>query len=1536
MDRDQSRPTSNTMDTDDVVAADMGRDMAQNQPQEPDDEYELELERRLDMGRRSSQGGGDEDEEYYDDDEIDGDFKEHYECRFDGSWSDNNLSEKQNYADQEKENVSNYDDHQQYRSQQQSPQQQQQSSQVIDPFLAIPEPPENLQLQQCPICSRNFVPTSLAKHIGICERMQSKKRKPFDSSRQRREGTELASYLPKNFGLPQNHPQTRVSPPKTTNPVRKLSTSKTPTPQRKDYGDGGGMNNLMSTSLTLSSTSTPSGAGSGAAAAAMANSSSTTPRPTLKRSLSQQNEPCPYCERCFGFKAYDRHVEWCREKALLTKNANNSQSISAAKERLQARIQYKAPQIKSKRALNREKYSGSLSCGGSTNSLADLDLPLPRHRSHLNSMSSSISSDNKSDHSGSLKKVSPQQQQQLQHLQQFELIATSKQQQTNERKGHTKKREIRANLLENENFMRGNSNSDSNNNNNHHQHHSQGNKIFSNNLLIRPTQDVRREKEQAVTVQRVDKLELIGRGDHQQQRVPLKRGATKIVKCNKSGFSPERYDPFLSAKRQLEELFSPSSSYNASASARQQQQNGSSSRSTTPLTPTASSMSKSVVTPTSKTSPVNNSNFRRASSLRMPRKVSRPMYIEKAKSNIQKGITDDGPVSPNFLKSSEYDEIPIKSAFNALQMAEKPKMRDSNTVRKNLKLDIKDPNMPAMDVPLSKTDSLAVFLKYEHELNLAAMSEKDMKDKSNSLSKRSLSLGGHERKESMLYGGVTGNGMKADQSPQDEKDKADKILQDIQPFKKLQQKLIPIKLEPINITYSNNSNAQKTNNIGNTGTKPSVNTNTKTSNNVTSTNTTSSSKPTVISLDAILGKKPKPPAPPQLEEKENRKDPNYIDPKLINKCDNLPIITATKLSPSESERSTKTIEISKKPTDSNRLAESSNSSPEKSGGGDGGGPKPLPNNLTDESSTKDDSYDKRPGLIRQNGTGSCTSSSNGSRDSSREESPVEQQLNRPSLQHQSRLEDIKPSTPDSGLERTTPKPSTPIPVQQKPERPPLPSFDDFDFDEFISSFEDERRSFRNALYSRNTNPNFNSSSNSTNFVQHTSNRSLLDNNSVKSVTSLNGSVSSTSSPSHFNHPNSSHYNSPLNTNGRSEEKQTSTTLPSTQQKEPPQVPRRRHIGEPAHPPSHSTVRNLPSLHGNSVAKPSEPPTPDIKSPKAFGSPNDYINNNSKNIGSLTRDSPSASRLGSGNSYNLHHQPYQQHQQQQQPSTPNNNYNTISSHIVPQPYTAPGSPLLDYRDRHGSNSRHQSPLLSSPSPSPAASTTTTNGNSISNAGIGGPAAVGNSGNGGSGGSISFDDLSPTERDLMKSVQELDRMCESSSSMYPADSDEMSSVEGYPLSNSSRGDGRSYRGPSAEGSKFSADSAYGSSLSRQSPPEQHHNSTIRRAYGHHRGGSKSTAAANSNNNSNATSQQDPFDNSSGSESSLPPITATLKTQKAELHASGRVVGGAPLKNATLQQQQQLQQMSKFCHECGSRFMIDTAKFCMECGIRRIMID
>lgn len=30
-----------------------------------------------------------------------------------------------------------------------------------------------------------------------------------------------------------------------------------------------------------------------------------------------------------------------------------------------------------------------------------------------------------------------------------------------------------------------------------------------------------------------------------------------------------------------------------------------------------------------------------------------------------------------------------------------------------------------------------------------------------------------------------------------------------------------------------------------------------------------------------------------------------------------------------------------------------------------------------------------------------------------------------------------------------------------------------------------------------------------------------------------------------------------------------------------------------------------------------------------------------------------------------------------------------------------------------------------------------------------------------------------------------------------------------------------------------------------------------------------------------------------------------------------------------------MSKFCHECGTKFLLDSAKFCMDCGVKRIVL-
>lgn len=31
-----------------------------------------------------------------------------------------------------------------------------------------------------------------------------------------------------------------------------------------------------------------------------------------------------------------------------------------------------------------------------------------------------------------------------------------------------------------------------------------------------------------------------------------------------------------------------------------------------------------------------------------------------------------------------------------------------------------------------------------------------------------------------------------------------------------------------------------------------------------------------------------------------------------------------------------------------------------------------------------------------------------------------------------------------------------------------------------------------------------------------------------------------------------------------------------------------------------------------------------------------------------------------------------------------------------------------------------------------------------------------------------------------------------------------------------------------------------------------------------------------------------------------------------------------------------LSRFCHECGAKFLVDHARFCMDCGVRRVALD
>ncbi|XP_053671413.1 homeobox protein 2 [Anopheles nili] len=1401
--------------------------------------------------------------------------------------SDNNLDEKQQYAEFEKEQPVYIKECKSY-----------------DMTESSSEPPLNLDLQPCPICLRKFAPASLNKHTAICERVQSKKRKPFDSSRQRREGTELASYLPKNFGLPQKTVSSSIE----AIPVRKLSLSKTPTFERKNFNS------------TTMSTSMPS--------------ASNTPKPVLKRSMSQQNEPCPYCERCFGMKAYDRHVEWCREKALLNRKVNNNQIISAAKERLQARIQYKAPQIRSKRALNREKYSGSLSCGGSTNSLAELDLHMPRH----NSMSSSVSSDNRKFHPSP-----PLLQRTFLGINHTKDPKITIREETRKVAKRTKTFTLSNDRLHNDTNNNNNSKNINNNNNkivnyennsccNHENNSRNGCDCHTQikNLLYRSTLNnvkVNNQDKIRTAEKRIEKFEIIGQ-KHSGRKLNQPVISQTVLCTSDSGYSPDRYDPFLSARRQLEELFSPTTSFNHMNSSVN-------TTSTSRLNQIASNGSaafdKMANSNTTRSSPLN-SNFRRAFSLRMPRKVSRPMYIEKAKSNIQKGITDDGPVSPNFLKSSEYDELPIKSTFNALQMSEsKPKLRDSSTVRKNLKLENKDLNNSGSEILLSKTDSLAVFLKYENEL---ALSEKDIKDKSNSLSKRTLSLNGDACQQNKqeppndVQSSTNNNVIRAiDEAEQQINRNLQRTHEAV--LKKPSQKLIPIKLEPSNISYNDS-------------------------------NESDNMKPMVISLDAIIGK----PNSSKTKQQQTNNDfcaDSYIDPKLINKCDNLPIII--KKAPFNNNEGSNTSRIIN--TNSNVPAERQHSVtkkeelqnnhyvtlPASSRASTNRIPKALEITNSEVCSTNDTNIDESIGVGRNTSdlSSPITSySSSPSKHNSKNESITEEkrsQLNRHDredsghrtgqesghadrqkspcetsslLSHSKSHYDTAPQTDrittnyqlnqqpaQLGFNIQSPAKISPIVADRDQSSSSSLALEHFDVDEFMQSLEDlQRRSstnakdFKNSQFGRTTsfvcyrsaasNQNVQTNSKRSNSLDSsstnnvvTSNHFIRNNDSIGvprvDVCVRNGSgiasnhnsssnnSSSFSSPSHYrNNYNYSSYdnNASINNNNLHNHSTAIQNKNST--------PKRNSSDDP-HPVAQQTSHTRSS---SAVTRKRLSEATDVISfPVVLpSSTDDSLRSGSisavQSLPSIHKNQYAADSIRNGNGSNVQH---------------------LNQSCFPASLQSPGNGRKHSYGNKLQHANHSKTLSTIQTPS-----------SITG-------YVHNS----QYPSESFDHL---ERDLLKSVQELDRMCGSTSSICSIDSEDLYNAENYTPNKRS-----------SERSQTSADSAYRSSLSTQSPPDHGPPLPIRQARPVSR-----ASSATQNHPPQTTDTPDMSVDSFPSHTSLPPLTsAKFKGHKMELNSNKETTDAGGLSLI-------MNPMSKFCHECGARFMVCSAKFCMSCGVRRIMIE
>lgn len=195
----------------------------------------------------------------------------------------------------------------------------------------------------------------------------------------------------------------------------------------------------------------------------------------------------------------------------------------------------------------------------------------------------------------------------------------------------------------------------------------------------------------------------------------------------------------MSAKRQLEELFSPTTGGETLSPGPQ-------------FASTTKKPVQKAITPTQLNKPrqpISNldSNFRRSMSLRLPKKTSTKPLPKVKPSSIQSGITDDGPISSNFVKPEEFDETPVRSVYSTLttNVGFTPgvaALRSPESIpnRRNMKLNLAQVHLPSLDYPISKTDSLAAFLNYEKHLGLSSFSEKDLKDTNNTLNKQSMGM----------------------------------------------------------------------------------------------------------------------------------------------------------------------------------------------------------------------------------------------------------------------------------------------------------------------------------------------------------------------------------------------------------------------------------------------------------------------------------------------------------------------------------------------------------------------------------------------------------------------------------------------------------------------------------------------------------------------------------------------------------------------------------------------------------------------------
>ncbi|XP_072896148.1 zinc finger C2HC domain-containing protein 1A isoform X2 [Hemitrygon akajei] len=154
----------------------------------------------------------------------------------------------------------------------------------------------------CRICGRTFLAAARLKHEPICQKNANKKRKTFDSSRQRAEGTDIPTLKPL---------KPRPEPPKKPSNWRQKHESFIAT-----------IRAAKKATLIIKEGGTPP-----------------PPPPPL---YDPDYVQCPYCQRRFNENAAERHISFCKEQAARVTKPKHS----SAKGKQSSLTQYKSPVLK--------------------------------------------------------------------------------------------------------------------------------------------------------------------------------------------------------------------------------------------------------------------------------------------------------------------------------------------------------------------------------------------------------------------------------------------------------------------------------------------------------------------------------------------------------------------------------------------------------------------------------------------------------------------------------------------------------------------------------------------------------------------------------------------------------------------------------------------------------------------------------------------------------------------------------------------------------------------------------------------------------------------------------------------------------------------------------------------------------------------------------------------------------------------------------------------------------------------------------------